>query len=53
MTIFLYLLLPLLTIAGIYRLLAHLTSVRRTRHGIVPPDEEERKQGRIFRDEES
>lgn len=42
-------LLPIGLIAGMYRLMAHLTSRRGTRHGIVM-NEEEVKRDRIFRD---
>ena len=49
--ILLYVILPILLIVGIYRLLARITSHRATRHGIQPPSEEERRQGRVFHDD--
>ena len=50
-SLLLYLLLPVLLIVGIYRLLAHITGKRATRHGIQPPGEEERRTARVFHDD--
>lgn len=47
----LYIGLPIALIVGIYRLLAHLTAHRATRHGIKPLGEEERQQARVFHDD--
>ncbi|MBR3739121.1 MAG: hypothetical protein IKN04_01530 [Clostridia bacterium] len=49
--ILIFVLLPILLIVGIYRLMAHMTIKRATRHGIQPPNEDERKKQRIFYDE--
>lgn len=50
-SLLLFVLLPILLIVGAYRLLARVTARRATRHGIRPPTEEERRQGRLFHDD--
>ena len=42
---------PVALIVGMYRLLAHITSHRSTRHGIKPPSEEDRQKSRVFHDD--
>ena len=42
---------PVALIVGMYRLLAHITSHRATRHGIKPPSEEDRQKSRVFHDD--
>lgn len=51
LSIFLFVLIPVFVIVGLYRLLARLTSKRATKHGIQPPEEGERRKQRIFFDE--